>query len=188
MHWLLGRHVYFPCLSTRFLDSQIPPRSWLKTPLPGLTQDRSLAIVLLPIVLQPLYSSIRLINCLISLRDLLVSESRNLESSSNPNRKVLAAIFFITPTDLIVQFPVSASVAMKVSPASIFIDSSVSTGYGTWLQVINRTSNSWISSAKLWIEPFLNPLNHLKEVGLRLEGNTLHINSLLCVCKDIIWI
>ena len=29
------------------------------------------------------------------------------------------------------------------------------------------------------MEPFRNPLNHLKAVGSRLEGNTLYINAVI---------
>ena len=54
------------------------------------------------------------------------------------------------------------------------MDNNASTGCGTRLQVTHRTPNSCINLAKLLIEPFRNPLNRLKVVGLRLEENTLH--------------
>ena len=44
-----------------------------------------------------LYSSIHLINCLISLGGLLVNEYCNSESLGNPIRKVLAVIFSLPP-------------------------------------------------------------------------------------------
>ena len=66
-----------------------------------------------------LYSSIRLINYLISLGGLLVNNSHSSESSDNPIRKVLVAIFSL-PSLIIVQFPVSVSVAAKGFPSPYF--------------------------------------------------------------------
>ena len=60
-----------------------------------------------------LYSSIRLMSCLISSRGLLISDSRNFEFSGSPILKVLAAIFFVTTTNFVVKLPIPTSVTAK---------------------------------------------------------------------------
>ena len=67
-----------------------------------------------------LYSSMRLINYLISSRGLLVNESRNSGSSGNHKSKSTCYDFFIAPTDLIVQLLVPVSVAAKGLPGPHF--------------------------------------------------------------------
>ena len=67
-----------------------------------------------------LYSSIRLINCLISSGGLLINESYNSESSGNPIRKVLVAIFFVTSANLVVQLLVSVNIVVEGFPSPYF--------------------------------------------------------------------
>lgn len=54
------------------------------------------------------------------------------------------------------------------------IDNNTLRGYGSWLQVTNLVLKAWMTSVKLWMDPFFRLLNHFITVWLRLEGNTLH--------------
>ena len=67
-----------------------------------------------------LYSSICLINYLISSGGLIVNMSRNLEFSSNPIRKSTHYNFFITSANLVVQLLVPVSVAAEGFPSPHF--------------------------------------------------------------------
>ena len=133
-----------------------------------------------------LYSLIRLISSLIFSGGLMVNDSRNSESSSSP----------IMYSPSLSRCPRrSHCIILNIywhnfwgfPPAPIFIDNNAPTGWGTRLHVINLILNSSINCLKLRIEPFLNLSNHFRVVGPRLEGNTLHINASLWLCKNIIW-
>ena len=97
MHRLLKHHIHSPHMCPGFwilksfwiLDWKSPCSGWLMIGALPLFCCRSSSNLL--------YSSIRLINCLISLRGLLVSDSHSSESSGNPSRKVLTAIFSLPP-------------------------------------------------------------------------------------------
>ena len=118
VHQLLQRNVHFPCLYAQFLDPQILLGPWLKTPLQRLTRDRSLAFILLSVILQ----SFILFDTPHQLPHILgrpscqrVLQFRILEQSQS---KSACCDFFIILTDLVIQFPVSASVATKGFPSS----------------------------------------------------------------------
>lgn len=55
------------------------------------------------------------------------------------------------------------------------IDNGALIGCCFQLQVTKLAPKAWISSAKLWMDPFFRMFNHLIVVGPKLEGNTLRI-------------
>ena len=57
-------------------------------------------------------------------------------------------------------------------------ESKESRGLRTRLHVTNLAPNAFVSSSKDPIDPSSRPSNHLMATGLRLEGKTLHINTL----------
>ena len=85
----------------------------------------------------------------------------------------------VPPSYFIIEFPILISVRTGVSLLFILIDNKASMSCGTLLHVMNRASNSCISSPKFQIDPFLSSLNHLIVVGPRLDGNSLYINPSL---------
>ena len=94
-------------LNITFTSSAWVPGSWILKSLRGLDWKppclgwfviRALPLFCCRLSSNLLYSSIRLMNCLISSGSLLVSEFHSLESSGNPNRKVLAAIYSVPPS------------------------------------------------------------------------------------------
>ena len=101
VHRLLGCHIHFPHLSVWFLNPQIFPSLDWKPPCRGWLMIGALPLFCCRSSSNLLYSSIRLINCLISSRGLLVTESYNLESLDNANQKVLIVIFLLPPPILL---------------------------------------------------------------------------------------
>ena len=62
-------------------------------------------------------------------------------------------------------------------PSLIDMDNKESRGWGTLLHVMNRKQNNWVSFLKELMEFVLSPSNHLIGIGLKLDGNTLHIKA-----------
>ena len=102
VHEFLKCHIDHPSPSTRFLDFQIPfgpqlePRCRDSFEYCNVTS--ALPLLCCRSSSNILYSSIRLISFLMSSGGLFVNDSRNSESSSKHNLKVLAAIFSLPPS------------------------------------------------------------------------------------------
>ena len=72
----------------------------------------------------------------------------------------------VAATNLIVKLPIPIGVTTKgFADPHFHRERNASTDCGTRLHVMSRAPNSWINSAKLWMEPFRSPLNHLNVVG-----------------------
>ena len=68
------------------------------------------------------------------------------------------------------------------------MDNKESKGQGILLQVIKQALNARVSFLKEFIEPSLRSLNHLIAIGLKLDGNTLHIKASFLECTVILWL
>ena len=97
VHWLLERHVYLPYLHFRLLDPQVLSGSRRKNSRPDQFTNSALPLLYNRSSSSHLYSSIRLMSCLISLGGLFVNDSQSSEFSGSPILKVLAAILSLPP-------------------------------------------------------------------------------------------
>ena len=63
-----------------------------------------------------------------------------------------------------------------------------SRGQGTLLLVMKRELKAYVSCLKELMEFGLRLSNHLIAIGLRLDGNTLHINASFLEWMVILWL
>ena len=99
-------------------------------------------------------------------------------SAGRPTLKVLKATSSKSSLILLNISQYLLEYAFTDSPSFIEMDNKESRDWGTLLHVINREQNDWVSFLKELIELVFSPSNHLIGIGLKLDGNTLHIKAL----------